>query len=234
MQLENMFPTGKYGPDGRSFSIPVNGTGMTVATLSGTTWSLTTYGATVVPANDAVVALGAGTKNGATVSVVEYGANDVVHKTILTCTATPITISDDANVAQYGGVKVYTFPAGLIMTLGAVIDGAFTGYASLIDTFDGDVALGTVTATTGATLVSTEANILQSVALTQAVGEVATCDAVSVAAVLTESGARHLDGTTTAVPMFLNFVIDDDVAHGAGTAAFTGTIAFSWINIGDK
>lgn len=158
----------------------------------------------------------------------------VIHQTVLTCTALPITVADDAGVAQYGGVKVYDFPAGLLMTMGAVIDGSLTGYASLIDTFDGDVALGTAAATTGATLVSTEADIMPSVALSQAVAEVANCDAVSVATALTESGSRWLDGTGTAKDLYLNFVIDDNAAHGAGTATFTGTITVTWINLGDK
>ena len=174
-----------------------------------------------------------GAKNGSTVTVVEKG-NGVITKTILTCTATPVSISDDAGVAQYGGVKVYDFPAGLICTLGAVISGNLTGYASLIDTFDGDVALGTATATTGATLTGTEADIMQSNALTQAVAEVAAVDAVSVATALTESGARWFDGTATAKDMYLNFVVDDNAAHGAGTATFTGTISFIWMNLGDN
>ena len=174
-----------------------------------------------------------GAKNGSTVTVQEYG-NGIINKTVLTCTATPISIADDAGVAQYGGVKVYDFPEGMICTFGAVIDGSLTGYASLIDTFDGDVALGTATATTGATLTGTEADILQSVALTQAVGEVANCDAQSVATALTESGARWHDGTATAKDMYLNFVIDDNAAHGAGTATFTGTISFMWAVLGDN
>jgi hypothetical protein len=68
---------------------------------------------------------GVGASNGATVSAAEAG-DGVWHRTTLTCTATPISISDDAGVAQYGGVKVYDFPAGLICTIGAVIDGSIT------------------------------------------------------------------------------------------------------------
>ena len=158
----------------------------------------------------------------------------LIHQTVLTCTALPIAMSDDAGVAQYGGVQIYDFPVGLLMTMGAVIDGNFTGYASLIDTFNGDVAIGTATATTGATLIGTEADILQSTPLTQAVAEVANCDAVSAATALTESGARWLDGTTTAKDAYLNFVVDDNVAHGAGTATFTGTITITWMMLGDK
>lgn len=178
---------------------------------------------------------GVGAANGATVTAVEAG-DGVWHRTTLTCTATPITISDDAGVAQYGGVKVYDFPAGLINIQGAVIDGALTAgvTGTIIDAWEGDVALGTVTATTGATLTGTEANIMPSVAIAAATSKVGTCDAVSVATALTESGARWIDGTSTAVDMFLNFVIDDDATHTAGTATFTGTITFIWANLGDK
>lgn len=169
-----------------------------------------------------------------TVEATEYG-DRVLHKTLLTCTAVPISITDDAGVAQYGGVQIYDFPEGLLCSFGAVIDGSLTADAPIIDAFDGDVALGTVTATTGATLTGTEANILQSTALTQAVSKVANADAVQIATALTESGARWIDGTTTAVNLFLNFVIDDDAAHtGSMTATFTGTVSILWAILGDN
>jgi len=171
----------------------------------------------------------------ATTTAVEYG-NRVLHKTVITCVATPITISDDAGVAQYGGVQVYDFPEGMLNIQGGVIDGSLTAGVSgtIIDTYDGDVALGSATATTGATLTGTEADILQSTALTTAVAKVANSDAISIATALTESGARWLDGTTTAKDLFLNFVIDDDGTHTAGTASFTGTISVVWMALGDN
>jgi hypothetical protein len=176
---------------------------------------------------------GVGAKNGATVSVVEYG-NDVIHKTVITCTATPITITDDAGVAQYGGVKIYDFPLGAIATLGAVVSGALTAgvTGTITDTWAGDVALGTATATTGATLTGTESDILQSTAIAAATAKVGTVAAFPVATALTEAGARWFDGTATAKDCFLNFVIDDSATHTAGTAAFTGTITLTWINLG--
>jgi hypothetical protein len=179
---------------------------------------------------------GVGVKNGSTVTVQEYGGG-AVRKTVLTCTATPITISDDAGVAQYGGVKVYDFPEGMICTLGAVVSGTLTAgvTGTIIDNWDGDVALGTATAGTGATLTGTEADILQSVAVSAGASDKdGVVDAVSVATALTESGARWHDGTATAKDMYLNFVIDDDATHTAGTATFTGTISFAWINLGDN
>lgn len=179
---------------------------------------------------------GVGAKNGSTVTVQEYGSG-AVRKTVLTCTATPITITDDAGVAQYGGVKVYDFPAGLICTLGAVVTGTLTAgvTGTIIDNWDGDVALGTATATTGATLTGTEADIMPSVEVSAGASDKdGVVDAVSVATALTESGARWFDGTATAKDMFLNFVIDDDATHTAGTATFTGTISVAWINLGDN
>ena len=141
-----------------------------------------------------------GTKNGTTVSVTEYG-DGLLHKTRINCVATPITITDDANTAQYGGVKVYDFPAGLLCTLGAVVTGSLTAgvTGTIIDNWDGDVALGTATATTGATLVGTEADILQSTSVSAGdADKIGVVDAVSIATALTETGARWFDGTGTA------------------------------------
>jgi len=178
--------------------------------------------------------IGAGTKNGATISVVERGSG-VLKQTVLTCTATTITISDDAGVAQYGGVKVYDLPLGSIMTMGAVVSGILTAgvTGTIIDNWDGDVALGTATATTGATLTGTEADIMPSVAVSAGASDkLGVVQAVSVATALTESGARWFDGTSTAKDVFLNFVIDDDATHTAGTATFTGVITLTWVNLG--
>ena len=176
-----------------------------------------------------------GTKAGINVKQYHF-TSGVLVKTKLVCSATPITLTDDAGVAQYGGVQLYNFPEGMLCTMGGVVDGALTGgvTGTIIDTYTGVVALGTATATTGATLTGTEADILQSTALTQAVAKVAVCDAISIATALTEAGSRWFDGSTTAKDLFLNFAIADDVSHTSGTAAFTGTVEFVWMILGDK
>lgn len=177
-----------------------------------------------------------GTKNGSTVTVKEYG-DDINHLTVLTCTATPVTITDDAGVAQYGGVKVYDLPAGFVVVEAGMVTGSLTAgvTGTIIDNWDGDVALGTATATTGATLTGTEADIMPSVEVSAGASDkLGVVDAVSVATALTESGARWFDGTATAKDVFLNFVIDDDATHTAGTAAFTGTIRILWKFLGDN
>lgn len=165
----------------------------------------------------------------------EYG-DSIVHRTVLTCTAVPISIADDAGVAQYGGVKLYTFPEGLIFSKGAIISGNLTlgTTGTIIDAFTGVNALGSVVATTGATLLTTEATWLQSTANATASTKVAAISSVSIATNLTEASSRIYDGTTTPGPVFLNFAIADDATHTAGTGSFTGTITISWEKIGDK
>ncbi len=163
------------------------------------------------------------------ISVAEYG-NNVLHKTVLTCTALPISIADDAGVAQYGGVQVYTFPLGLIATLMARLEGNLTlgTTGTIINTFTGVNALGSVVATTGSSLTSTEATYLQSTANATAAAKVAAISSVSIATALTEAAMRTVDGRSTAAPMFLNFAIADDASHTAGTGSFTGVITFDW------
>lgn len=176
-----------------------------------------------------------GTKNGSTVAVSEK--MPMVHKTTITCTNTPVTITDDAGVAQYGGTgKLYTFPAGLICTLGAVVSGSVTlgTTGTITNTWAGGVALGSATATTGATLVGTEADIMPEVDVAAATAKVAAIDAVSAATALTESAATWLDGTETAKELYLNLVVDDSGTHTSGTGTFTGTITVTWVNLGDN
>lgn len=177
---------------------------------------------------------GVGAENGSQVVATEYG-DGVLHKTVLTCTAVPLTFGDEAGQGQYGGVKVYDFPAGLILFLGAVIDGAMTLSAPAIDAWDGDIGLGVEAVTDHQDATDKIGQLLDSTATTQAVSKVANVDAVSAATKLTESGARWRDGTGTAVDVFLNLLIDDNVAHdNTITGTFTGTITFSWLNLGDK
>lgn len=164
-----------------------------------------------------------------TVVATEYG-DDIWHKTKLVLTACPISITDDPGVAQYGGVQIYDFPAGLISLDAAMITGNLTlgTTGTIINTFTGVNALGSVTASTGATLTGTEATWLASTANATAAAKVAAVDSVSAAAVAPQ------DGTTTAKDMFLNFAIADDVSHTSGTGSFTGTIEFVWCLIGDN
>jgi len=190
--------------------------------------SLTTTGSTTTT-------VGLGAKNGSTLTSTEYG-NDVIHRTRLTFLATPITITDVGGTIQYGGVKVYDFPQGLLCFMGAVVTGNITGgvTGTIIDTWTGSIALGSVTAAGDNDLTATEANFLKKTAVTQAAAKVAAVDAVSLCTATTETVAQWIDGTATAVDLFLNLIVTDDATHTSGTVAFTGTIEFAWMNLGDN
>jgi hypothetical protein len=189
-----------------------------------------------LPPNTALLnPAGAGTANGATVSAVESGIGPV-HKTVLTLAATPISIADEAGQGQYGGVKIYDFPAGLIMPLGAVVDASVTlgTTGTIINTWDGSIALGVEVVADHQDAANKRGQVMPAVAVTQAVAKVAVAKAVSVATNLTESGARHLDGTSTAIDLYLNLLVTDEATHTAGTGTISGTVTFHWINLGDK
>lgn len=159
----------------------------------------------------------------------------LTNRTVLTVTAAPITVTDDAGQAQYGGIHVYTFPQGVVYLRGAMYYGSLTlgTTGTIIDAYTGVGSLGSVTASTGATLVSTEATWLQSTAVATAAAKVSVTNAFPVATQVTESGSRHYDGHTTAGPVYLNFAVADDATHTTATGSWTGTIVLDWSILGD-
>jgi hypothetical protein len=170
----------------------------------------------------------AGTKNGTTVAAAE--SYPVLHTTVLTLTATPVTVTDDPGVAQYGGTgKIYSFPEGLVGIQGCVVAGALTlgTTGTIIDAFTGVTALGTATASTGSTLTGAEADIMASNAVGAATSKVATIDGAS-------TTLPVLDGTAAAKDVYLNFAIADDATHTSGTGHFTGTVTINWVKLGDN
>lgn len=168
----------------------------------------------------------------ASLNIVEELTDGPVRKVKLTCTATPLVLTDESGVTIWSGTKIYDFPAGALLFLGANIVGTLTG-DDVNATFDGDVALGTATADNTATpMVTVQQDLLQNTTLASATAKVAPVSAVNVATALTESGARWHDGRATAKDMYLNFLIDEDGANATGVGTFTGTIEFAYIILG--
>lgn len=171
---------------------------------------------------------GVGAKNGATVTAVERG-NSIVHKTVLSLAATPISLADDAGVGQYGGVKVYDFPAGNILVLGAVLNAVLTlTETAWKDAAEGDVGLGTTVVDDGDALATTEQNIIATTAIAALAAQTGPLTAQSAAAPVPLAAAG---GTDT--DLYLNVRIDDDAAHAAGGGTITGTLTLVWVNLGD-
>jgi hypothetical protein len=172
-----------------------------------------------------------GAKNGSTVTATEYG-NSIWHQTVLTFTATPITMRD---TEQGGGVKIYDFPAGRINIIGAVGSIAVTTTSALASTLNAGVTcnwgIGTVTQA-NATLATTEQNILTVANFTSS----ATINVAGAAAVGgVGASAGNLDGTSTAVDAFLNLAVAGATdIDGDATVTVTGSVTITWCFCGDQ
>lgn len=166
----------------------------------------------------------AGAVNGTTVAATQsYGE---VHKTVVTCTDTPATITyGGSGTNSVGGVKVYDMPEGRILVLGVtvkdmtVIPVAANGFSV---TDGGDFSLGTTVAA-GAALETTGVDLCPATSI----------DAVTNVTSAALAASAQFDGTTTAKDVYVNFLVDaDDVTNNA-TLTFSATTEITWINLGD-
>lgn len=174
--------------------------------------------------------LNIGAKNGATVSVLEYGSG-LYHQTVLTLTATPITVAD---ATAGGGVKLYTFPEGFISIIGGTFSVAPTTTSILASTLHGgvtiDMGVGTASAGAGA-LTTTEDDIIDSVNGTAS----ATINVAGAAVVAGRTTASAiLDGHSAAKTANFNIGVatGSDIDADA-TLTLTGTVTVIWTFNGD-
>lgn len=163
---------------------------------------------------------------GTGVAVTEAG-NSVYHRTTFTLTDVEVTLADEAGVVAHGGLKIYDFPEGLINILGASANLTIEAGTGINADADGDFSIGTVTASNNATLATTEQNILPTTATPQLVASAGTAKGVSTA-------VSVIDGTSTAIDAYLNFLIDDADQDGGGVITCNGTITIAWVYMGDK
>ena len=164
--------------------------------------------------------------NGAT--AVETG--NVARKTVLTLTNVSVTVANTTGIS-FGGTKVYDFPAGRILVLGATLSslsfdltdaGNVTPIAA---THGGDVAFGTTVPSDG-TLTGADVDIIPSTSIDPISGGITGAALVA---------SAHFDGTTTAKDINVNILIDDaDVADGASDVLLVnGVLTVLWVNLGD-
>lgn len=138
---------------------------------------------------------------------------------------------DTAATVGRATLKFADLPEGLIFIAAAVANLTLGKSSAGINAdFDGDFGVGTVAAAGDATLSSTEQNVIPTTATPQAVAGATTAKGVSTAAVV-------LDGTATAVDLYLNILIDDADQDMTGTPAnviVNGTITLTYLVAGDK
>lgn len=149
---------------------------------------------------------------------------------VLTFADVAVPLVDEATVVAYGGLKVLDFAEGAVAILGGVGNLALTkSSAGVTATWDGDIGVGTVTASNNATLASTEQNIIPTTPTPQAVSSATTGDCVS-------TGAVYLDGTTTPVDVYLNILVDDadhDVTTTPCNIIVNGTLTIHYLWLGN-
>ena len=174
-----------------------------------------------------------GTASGDGVVASERGI--IIHRTTLTLTDVAVTLVDNAGTTAYGSLKVYDMPAGAIKVLGvtASLNTAATTLGVDVDAA-GDFGLGTVAANNTATpLATTEQNLIANTALTFAdVDNLGAEDTTAYTSLI----AAAFDGTSTAMDVYVNFLIDDadhDVTTTPCDLTLNGTITFTWVNLGD-
>jgi hypothetical protein len=147
---------------------------------------------------------------------------------VLPISALNVVMTDATTAGSHGAQKIFTFPEGNVMVLGAVTDLAIARVGTGLTTTSAVVSsLGSVTVgTDNATLTSTEADIVPSTASTLAAGAGVTKGASTTAAVL--------NGTTTPAAVFLNFATPDAGSTATDALTVNGTVTISYLVLGDN
>lgn len=162
-------------------------------------------------------------------SAVEGGAGSI-RTTVLTLTDVAQAV---LNGTEYQSTKLYTFPEGRILLLGAVATLAQKTTSTLASTLNasstGAVSLGSAAAS-ATTLASTMVDVAPSTAFTSS----ATVNVAGTAVNPVLAAAAQLDGHTTPTPVYLNsaFATTTDVDADA-TQTWTGTVTLTWMWLGD-
>lgn len=182
-----------------------------------------------LPVGAAIAAASIGAVNGATVSAFET-VDGLVRRTVIQVQNLPLTLAD---AGQGAGVKIYDFPEGRILMLGAVGAMAMITTSVLASTLHGGVTCKWGVGSTiqaNATLATTEQDLIPVTTLVAS----ATINVTGAQAKASLAAALQLDGTTTPVDAFLNVSIPTGTDIDANaTVLLTGTIQLTWINLGD-
>ena len=159
-----------------------------------------------------------------TLTVQEFG-NSLLHSTVITLNNHRISLTDQATVVAFGGSQLYAFPEGTIISLAGGIDLTLTKTsAGVQNNFDGDIAVGTITASNNSTLTGNEQNIVASTATPQAVAGVTSVKVV-------QPTLQTLAPVAAQTNVFLNILVDDadhDVTTTPCDILVTGTLTLFW------
>jgi hypothetical protein len=145
--------------------------------------------------------------------------------TTFTLTNVPLTIT---NALKYAGLLLWTFPQGRIIVEGATATLNETTTSVVANIGASPVASVGSAAATATTLSGTMVSLIPSTALPVSA-------TINVAATTNLSAplaaSTQLDGNTTAIPVYLNVALPNQVTNDA-TATFSGQITIHWANLG--
>lgn len=157
-----------------------------------------------------------------TTTVQEYG-DGVMHQTVLTLDAFPVSVVGATGVG-FGGGKVYTFPEGRILVLGVTASISLDPLSSNLDTADGgDYGLGTAIVADADLGDATDVDLCPSTSI----------DPIGTAVGAALAASAQFDGTTTAKTVNVNILIDDADIAGTEAIGVDGTIRITWVFLGD-
>lgn len=173
------------------------------------------------------VTTGSGSESNAAATVDTYG-DRAMKRSIWTIDDLVVTMTDAGAAGSHGSAKIYDFPEGMIFRAGCVAELSTTaGAGGISDTAALVGALGTTaTATDNATLTTTEANFVPSIAGTLT-GGAGSLDGAG------DGSVTLLDGHTSAVDLYLNIAVPDADSTASDTVTVSGTVSCVWTNVGD-
>lgn len=174
--------------------------------------------------NGFLAATGKGSPAGAGVTAAEHGWGGGVRKTVLTLTNVLVTLVLNGTSSGGGGTKIYGFPEGMILPIGAVAD------LTVANAGDGSflASLGSAAADTGGTLTSAEIAFAPSTAATVSSGVGAS---KIKSTVLAPVPGVPLDGIGTPIDLYLNVALNAN-ATGKTAMRVSGTITIHWMHLG--
>lgn len=152
-----------------------------------------------------------------------------LYRTVITLTNASVTTTDATTNGASGSLKVYDFPEGNLVFLGATSDITIARVGTNLTATAAVVAsVGTVAAAADVTLTGTEQDLVPSTVATLTAGA-----GVFKGKSLT-AGIAVLDGTATAKDAYLNFAVPDAGSAGNDALLVNGTITILWANAGDN
>ena len=139
-----------------------------------------------------------------------------------------VVMTEAGAAGSHGSQKIFTFPEGNVMVLGAVTDLTIARVGTGLTATSAVVgSLGSVTVgVDNATLTTTEANIVPSTTSTLAAGEGVTKGA--------STAVAALNGTTTPADVYLNFATPDAGSTTTDALTVNGTITVTYVMLGDS